>query len=309
MIIVTFSAWMTFASLLLFQANLLDHIETNWPNHNIPSKQKSIFEHGVSATFFGTLIFRIGHEIFWSSFKSKTRVILSLLCLILSMTILCLIFFALSIPETWWIIVANFIGGIGIGAIEPNLLTSILPLGDATKVWAFYGISIGFNFMAVVGFYVLSIGLPLIVIYTTSAILCFISIFIYLRIMDEIPSFLVTNNSLDFIVRPQTSTMRLREFKIMFKEYKNWFYLVLPYGIFLTIDMFTMNFFCTVSLYVFYDGKIPLFTQSNGNHIWINRNLYFALSGIFNAIFQMIGNRTSYYTIYTIIGQKYPFCL
>lgn len=315
MIFVTFSAWMTFASLLLFQANLLDHIETNWPNNDIPSRQKSIFEHGVSSTFFGTLIFRIGHEIFWSSFKSKTRVVLSLFCLILSMIILCLIFFLFGIGETWWIIIANFIGGIGVGAIEPNLLTSILPFGDSTKVWAFYGISIGFNFMAVIGFYLLSIGLPLMYIYFTCSILCFISIFIYLRIMDQIPSFLVTNNSLDIIVEPQitmnyrdkenykTSSMRLRELKIMFKEYKNWFYILLPYGIFLTINMFTMNFFCTISLYIFYDERIPFISN-----IWINRNLYFALSGIFNAIFQMIGNRTSYYTKFILnIGQKYPF--
>jgi len=107
----------------------------------------------------------------------------------------------------------------------------------------------------------------------------------------------------------KTSAMRLRELRVMFKEYKNWFYILLPYGVFLTIDLFTMNFFCTVSLYVFYDGRIPLFTNANGTHIWINRNLYFALSGIFNAIFQMIGNRTSYYTKFILtIGQKYPFC-
>ena len=322
MIFVTFSAWMTFASILLFQANLLNHIESNWSNDNIPEKQKSIFEHGVSSTFFGTFIFRIGHEIFWSSFSCKTRVVLSLCCLITSMMLLCIIYFIFSTKYTFWIIFINFIGGIGVGAIEPNLLTSILPLGDDTKVWAFYGISIGFNFMAVIGFYLLSIDIPLYIIYTTCSILCFISIFIYLRIIDQTPSFLVTNDSLDIIVQPaisinlrekedyKTSMMRLRELKLNFKEYKQWFYILLPYGVFLTLDLFAMNFFCTVSLYVFYDGKIPLFTNiKNGTHFWINRDLYFALSGVANAIFQIIGNRTSYYTKFILkIGQKYPFC-
>eukprot|EP00483_Globobulimina_turgida_P009602 UN09621 len=204
MLFVTFSAWMTFASLLIFQANLLDHIESNWAN-KIPDSQKSIFEHGISATYIGTLIFRIGHEIFWSSYSCKTRVILSLCCMICSMLILLLIFFALSIKYCWWIILANFIGGIGIGAIEPNLLSSILPLGDPTKVWAFYGISIGFNFIAVVGFYFLSIGLPLLCIYIMCSLCCFLSIFLYLHIIQQIPSFVVTNNSLDIIVQQRVS--------------------------------------------------------------------------------------------------------
>eukprot|EP01084_Bolivina_argentea_P043629 80361_1 len=124
MIFVTFSAWMTFASLLLFQANLLDHIEHNWRNNKIPTSQKIIFQHGISFTFIGTIIFRLGHEIFWSSYSCHTRVILSLCCMIFSMVLLLFIFFILSIKYCWWIILCNLIGGIGIGAIEPNLLTS-----------------------------------------------------------------------------------------------------------------------------------------------------------------------------------------
>eukprot|EP00483_Globobulimina_turgida_P008760 UN08778 len=103
--------------------------------------------------------------------------------------------------------------------------------------------------------------------------------------------------------------MRIRELKTMFREYKKWLFMLIPYGLFLTIDLFILNFFCTVSLYVFYSGEIPLFTSMEGKHVWINRDLYFALSGILNGICQVLGNRTSYYTKYiTLIGQKYPFC-
>eukprot|EP01084_Bolivina_argentea_P232863 392361_1 len=236
------------------------------------------------------------------------------------MAILSLIFLIFNITQCWWVILANLMGGIGIGAMEPNLLASILPFGDGTKVWAFYGISLGFNFMAVIGYSVLSIGIPLIAIYATCALLCFLSIFVYLHIMKQIPTFMVANNSLDIIVVPQisvntrhkesykTSVMRIREVQQMFKEYREWLLTLLPYGVLLTLNLFNMNFFCTISLYVFYDGQLPLFTDMKGNVTWINRDLYFAISGVLNAVCQIVGNRTSYYTQCILsIGQKHPF--
>ena len=252
---------MTFSSLLLFQANLLNHIQNQYPNHTIPALQKSIFEHGISATFIGTFLFRIGHEIIWCGFSSKTRVILSLLCMMSSMFLLSTIYFILNSKRCEWIILCNLLGGAGVGAIESNLLSSILPLGDGTKLFALYGISLGFNFMAVAGFYLLSIGLPLICIYSTCFNLCFLSIFLYLRIIKQIPLFVVTNNS-SMDIRVQSSmllnplhnkenvmcaSMRITEFKLMLTEYKEWLPQVVAYGILLTLDLFSMNFFCTIS--------------------------------------------------------------
>lgn len=61
-ILVSFSAFMTYASLLLFQSNLQDQIESNWPNHQMPPSEIAIFQHGISATFFGTFRFVLCSE-------------------------------------------------------------------------------------------------------------------------------------------------------------------------------------------------------------------------------------------------------
>merc|ERR1712129_122484 len=111
------------------------------------------------------------------------------------------------------------------------------------------------------------------------------------------------NHSKDHVI---TAAMRIKELQLMCKEYKAWLPMVASYGVLLTADLFLMNFFCTIALYVFYNGKIPLI-ESSGFHIWMDRNLYFAISGGLNALCQIAGNRASYYTsCVRAIGQRHP---
>ena len=59
-----------------------------------------------------------------------------------------------------------------------------------------------------------------------------------------------------------------------------------------------------MQLYVFYDGTVPLFE----GRVWVDRNLYFAVSGVLNALCQVLGNQTVYYTrCVAVIGQRHPF--
>ena len=51
-----------------------------------------------------------------------------------------------------WVYICYFLGGVAIGTFESNLLTSITPLGPATKVWAIVGMPAGFAFMSIGGF-------------------------------------------------------------------------------------------------------------------------------------------------------------
>ena len=254
--------------------------------------------------------------------------------MICSMTLLCVLFYGLGIQHCWWVIVANYLGGVGVGAIEPTLLSSISPLGDATKVWMLYGLAIGFNFMSVIGFYVISLGVPLWSIYTLCGVMCIISMCWYLRIMNHVQRLKISNrvNSIGInennFQYTSSSTTRLKQFWVFITEYKQWFFKVLPHGVILTLCLFALNFFCTVSVenfsiispssllkyslflhlfsiqfYVFFDGKIPLISDW-----WIDRNLYFALSGALNAVGQALGNRAAYYwKCIRSIGQRHPF--
>ena len=179
---------------------------------------------------------RIGHEIFWSPFPCRIRVVLAFCSMLGAMLIICGAFFVFQTPQCWWVILANLLGGIGIGALEPTLLSSILPLGDATKVWALYGISVGFNCMAVAGFWLLSVDMPLVCVYAACGALCLASIMVYLRVMQDTP-------------RTVHADLGLGQVRRHLAEYKQWLYALLPYGVLLTLDLFVMNFFCTISVW------------------------------------------------------------
>ena len=51
-----------------------------------------------------------------------------------------------------WVGFAYFMGGMGVGTFESNLLSSIAPLGPDTKVWVIIGMPVGFVSISVIGF-------------------------------------------------------------------------------------------------------------------------------------------------------------
>lgn len=139
-----------------------------------------------------------------------------------------------------------------------------------------YGIAIGFNFMSVFGFYAISLGVPLWGIYVPCAVMCIAAMCWYLRIMDHVEEVVTTNKVYSVGINDRSATaaaveaqratqcrssrVRLSEFWRTMREYKQWFFMVLPHGIILTLDLFALNFFCTVSVEnVPPSSSLPLF--------------------------------------------------
>lgn len=72
--------------------------------------------------------------------------------------------------------------------------------------------------------------------------------------------------------------------------------------------MFSVTFWCQHQFYVFFEGTIPLIPDRHGRQLWVDRDLYFAISGALNGIGQALGNRSAYYwRCIRSIGQRRPF--
>ena len=191
----TFAMFSGLSALMLFQADLLNEFESHWSsiNKTMPDSEKMLFEHGMSAIFFGALCFRIGHNIILSFLSPKQRCILCLFLMFLSMLIIIFSGFIFESKYTFYIIISNFLGGMSIGSFEPNYLSIITPFGEKTKVYLMYGIPLGYNSLSIIGFLLLNF-FNLVWIYIVVSILNLIGIFVLIRLMRLAPIYRKKNN-------------------------------------------------------------------------------------------------------------------
>eukprot|EP01084_Bolivina_argentea_P089155 160925_1 len=281
--IVTFSVFSALAVCLVFAPNLLDHVENYSPNKHLSDEQKEVFEHGISMAAIGTFIFRFGHNIIFVKFRARTRYVIGLLCMIIMMSIIIIAFFIIQTQQLWWIYIAYAFAGITFGLNEPNLFKSIAYLGEKSKLWSFYGFGAGFNVTMVVGLWALSVGLPLMYIYISVIILSLISIVIYLLILHHHDKLIESNSYILFggintridDVQIESKSLTWNMFKLQLREWRNWFKIIIPFGIVVLCNYFMLNAFGTIPFYVMISGKVPLV----GN-VWINRDILFSVTGI-----------------------------
>lgn len=98
----------------------------------------------MSCLYLGNLVFRLMHNIVFACLIPRHRVFVSFILMACSMSILGVFVFLLEIKQMAIVFAAYFMGGVSIGTFESNLLSSISPLGHATKTWAVIGIPVGY---------------------------------------------------------------------------------------------------------------------------------------------------------------------
>lgn len=101
------------------------------------------FSYAVSCLYLGNLVFRLMHNIVFAWLIPRHRVYMSFILMCGSMSLIGILIFLLEIKSMAIVFAAYFMGGVSIGTFESNLLSSISPLGHATKTWAVLGIPIG----------------------------------------------------------------------------------------------------------------------------------------------------------------------
>ena len=138
-VLATVAVFMGYAALVLLQHRLSQAMHLDGGTTAAEKQAAAVFEHGTSFNYIGNLIFRLAHNFVFSCLRPRHRVYISLSFMTLAMALLGFVVVLGGSHWVGWVYICYFMGGIAIGTFESNLLTSITPLGHATKVWAIVG--------------------------------------------------------------------------------------------------------------------------------------------------------------------------
>lgn len=248
-----------------------------------------LFGVAASLVYVGNFVFRLGHNILFFYFTPKARVLISMFSMAISMAIITCIFFLLKHPSLGWVFAAYAFGGIGIGTFESNLLSTITPLGKATKFWAILAIPTGILSITVGGFLLLLAGVDAGFIYLGVLVYIIIGLFVFVWRFYRLPS---SNNN----------AITIQEFIHQIIHIKHWFPQIGLHSFALMIDMFCVSMFSPgVMLYV-YDNEYVTFP-------YFGKNAKFATNWLFviyDAAF-FLGDTLSRRIFYPIKVIKIPF--
>mmetsp|Transcript_39532 Transcript_39532/g.101489 ORF Transcript_39532/g.101489 Transcript_39532/m.101489 type:complete len:379 (+) Transcript_39532:359-1495(+) len=272
--------------------------------------------------YIGNLIFRAGHNVFFSFLNPVRRVYVAMSSMMLSMFIL--IFLSLGVPsglfgcpDIVWVYVAYMLGGVAIGTFEANLLAVITPLGPTTKLWAIIGMPVGIVIITVLGFFIMNWE-----IFAFKAVPFYIFVFVFLivgmlvfglSIPKDVSHHLHTDESPEpSVVDGDTETprrgshsgkpvpkheairaMTFRELIADFKAVKHWLPKIAVHVPAMTINMFAVSVFSPGLLLYLYDQ--PTFVVNAFGHSYtIRYDLFFVVYNIFFSLGDSLSRKIFY---------------
>jgi hypothetical protein len=289
-----FPVFMAYAALVTLQGNLKQRIGIG----NDSSSESARFSFATSLCYLGNLIFRLMHNILFCKIAPRYRVCISYVCLAASMFVLGLVYFAFDDDENnalskvsnlGPVYVAYLLGGVAIGTFESNLLSVITPLGHGTKVWAQYGIPIGFNGISV-GAFILLASLPEFEVPLQATIYCTVGAcnllglaFFLLRVPD--------------VPFESTSTSILHFYHDL-RRFREWVPLVWTYAAALAVDMFAVSLCGALQQFIYQSSSLPLFSfgSSGMRAEVIPRNVHRAVFNGASLIGDTVGRKLAYRT-------------
>eukprot|EP01045_Picozoa_sp_COSAG04_P018654 COSAG04_NODE_1741_length_5729_cov_3.082416_4_plen_422_part_00 len=248
-IIVTIGMFSGYAALSLLQHHLMGVMEKNMPTDTTKDAKTHFedwFKHAATCNLVGNFIFRIGHNFFFACVRPRYRVYIALTAMLVAHLIIAIFLYVLEHTEWWIVVVAYFIGGIGVGTFESNLLSCITPLGHDTKTWAILGMPVGFMSISVVGFLLRSpppIGanLPVVYLHFAVAVACVIGMAVFcFTIPDQ-----------------HQEGHKFSEFVDGLRYWNQWLPTIAPHCIALMIQMYAVTFFTSFPFYVYNDEYCP----------------------------------------------------
>jgi hypothetical protein len=277
-ILVTMAIFMGYAALVLLQHRLSQAMDL---------ETSTVFQHGCSFNYIGNLIFRLAHNFVFSCIRPRHRVYMSLGSMSISMSLLGVVVVLGGNHWVGWSYICYFMGGVAIGTFESNLLTSITPLGHATKVWAIIGMPSGFAAMSIGGFayrslpFICDSDAALASLYILVALLCILAMFVF---AFAIPDHKIENNSVNI-----PSVLK------NIGEWRNWFPQLKWLALALALNMFSVSFFSGIMFYILNDRNwVPLFGLVDHEALKVNHGWFFT---VFNA-FTFCGDSCSRRIVY-----------
>lgn len=247
--------------------------------------------YGVAASlvYVGNFVFRLGHNVLFFYLEPRARVIISMTSMALSMSIITSIFFFMKDPSLAWVFIAYACGGIGIGTFESNLLSTITPLGKATKFWAILAMPTGILSITVGGFILLQFGVDAGYIYLGVLVFMIVGLVVFITRFYKLPS-------------SEDNAISIKEFFIQISEIRNWFPQIGFHCLALMVDMFCVSMFSPgVMLYIYNQKYVnfPYFHHSKLASDWLfviydacfflgdtlSRKLFYPVRTIFPLVF------------------------
>jgi hypothetical protein len=185
--------------------------------------------------------------------------------------------FLFKIDAMWIVWVGYLFGGISIGSFEANMITSVSPLGHATKFWAIVGMPLGFTTILIGGFMLTALGVPPVGIYMGVFAVNLIGAIIFFFFIPVCPI--------------KRNCLTLWDFLRQIREGWNWVPKIWMHSIALMIDMFGVALFTGIMLYIFDASKAPFLPHDR----WlIPKDWYFVIYNTFSMLGDASGRKLAY---------------
>lgn len=281
-----FPLFMGYAAMVTLQDNI--KVRLNIGNNS--SSESYEFSFATSLLYLGNLIFRLLHNIIFSFLRPRYRVVVAYVCMALATGTLGLVYYIINSSSLVWVYVAYLLGGVAVGTFESNLISTITPLGHGTKVWAQYGIPIGFNGVSV-GAFILFASFP-----GNMNLQCGVYLAIAVSNLLGMVFFLVAIPDIVF----ESTHKSLGVFVDDLKAFRQWAPLVWKHSLSLAVDMFAVSFGAAIQLYIYDTNELPLWLGATHH---VSKNVFRAL---FNSC-SLIGDATGRKMAYTTKKYVTPF--
>lgn len=273
-----FPLFMGYAALVTLQDNIKKRLDIG----NNGSGDSYEFSFAVSLLYLGNLIFRLMHNVLFSFLRPRFRVVVAYVCMSLALGVLGIAYYIVNSKSMVWVYVAYLLGGVAVGTFEANLISSITPLGHSTKVWAQYGIPIGFNGISV-GAFILFASFP-----GDIMLQCGVYLFIAVANILGLIFFLLVIPDIDTANADKTFMVFLQDMR----QVKEWFPMIWMHSVALAVDMFAVGLGAAIQLYIYDVSHIPLYL---GASVTIPENVFRAWFNSMSLIGDAIGRKLAYY--------------
>mmetsp|Transcript_109143 Transcript_109143/g.163235 ORF Transcript_109143/g.163235 Transcript_109143/m.163235 type:complete len:435 (-) Transcript_109143:34-1338(-) len=213
--------------------------------------EPTIFGIACSMLYIGNLVFRLGHNIVFSFAIPRTRVVIAMTSMALSMWSVFCIFVWFRDPAYIWLVFIGYgLGGVAIGTFESNILSVVTPLGKDTKLWAIVAIPVGINVVNIGGFLLLGLWPwlgenPELIQFCVLIFILFGIVLFYVSLYDKCDS---------------VTSFSIKEFVFAFKYWKEWIWLIKYNCIAMVFDMFFVSLFSPGIILYIYNGACVQFT-------------------------------------------------
>jgi hypothetical protein len=240
--------FMGYSVLLSLQERLRDHLGI----HDNKSDAAQVFQTAVSLIFIGDIIFRLMHNVFLTFLRPRNRVLFAYGCIVVSMALIITVFYWGNVTSLTPVFFAYFIGGVGIGTFEANIVSCTTPLGHGTKQWALLGMPLGYNGI--------SIGAFLLFTARPHSVALEMSTFIVVLVFNVIGAFIFKLLIPD--VEFEASDDNFFKFIADLKYWREWLPIVYRHLLCMFVNMFCVILMSGVVLYIFKGDDVPLWPGS-----------------------------------------------